>query len=58
MEEIKLKPDDVLKGAGSYRDEITLECPACGTEITTEPTQNEATCECGETIELQKPFRH
>ncbi|MDY7080911.1 MAG: hypothetical protein SXQ77_00530 [Halobacteria archaeon] len=56
MQKIKLTPDDVLMGAGSYRDEITIECPLCDNEITLGRDENETECDCGEVLELEKPF--
>lgn len=57
MQMIKISPDDVLKGAGGYREEMTVECPMCGetTEVKTE--SEEFNCEgCGIGFGLDKPF--
>lgn len=56
MKELKLSPDDVLKGVGEYRSEITVKCPACGHELHADRTQDTATCDCGEQLRLTKPF--
>jgi len=54
---IKLEPDDVLKGAGGYRDETVVECPVCGEETEIETEAEEFGCDgCGTGIDLNKPF--
>jgi len=57
MQMIKLEPDDVLKGAGGYRDETVVECPVCGEETEIETEVEEFECDgCGTGIDLNKPF--
>lgn len=57
MQKIKLDPDDVLTGAGTYRGEVEIQCPVCG-EKTGFETENEiAECECGEEFGVEYPFR-
>ena len=56
MQKIKLEPDDVLTGAGSYREEVAVDCPVCG-ERTGFETENEvAECDCGAEFGVEKPF--
>ncbi|MDY6780161.1 MAG: hypothetical protein SV760_06400 [Halobacteria archaeon] len=57
MQKVKLRPDDVLKGVGSYRDEIKVICPICDEVSVAEREDNEVECEgCGEMLGLEKPF--
>ncbi|MFP4174483.1 MAG: hypothetical protein ACLFSW_01725 [Halobacteriales archaeon] len=56
MHKIKLEPDDVLTGAGSYREEVEVECPVCGDTVGF-GTENEiAECDCGAEFGVEKPF--
>jgi len=57
MLKVKLTADDVLKGAGGYREVVEIECPVCG-EVTTHETEEEiAECSgCGEEFGIEKPF--
>ena len=56
MQKIKLNPDDVLTGAGSYREEVEIDCPVCG-DTTGFETENEiAECDCGAEFGVEKPF--
>jgi len=54
---IKVSPDDVLKGAGGYREKMTVDCPACGesTEVKTDSSGFECSG-CGTEFGLDKPF--
>jgi len=57
MLKVKLTPDDVLTGAGTYREVVEIECPVCG-DTTVYKTEHEMTdCEgCGEEFGVEKPF--
>jgi len=57
MQMIKVSPDDVLKGAGGYREKMTVDCPACGesTEVKTDSSGFECSG-CGTEFGLDKPF--
>jgi ribosomal protein S27E len=57
MLKVKLTPDDVLTGAGTYREAVEVECPVCG-DITVYKTEQEKTdCgSCGKEFGVEKPF--
>jgi hypothetical protein len=57
MQMVRLEPDDVLKGAGGYREVTEVECPVCGetTEVETE-TEACACGDCGAEFGIDKPF--
>lgn len=57
MQMIKLTPDDVLKGAGGYREETEVECPVCDEKTEFETEAEEFECDgCGTVFVLEKPF--
>lgn len=57
MLKVKLTPDDVLKGAGGYREEVEVECPVCGDEVVYETEEEMTDCgSCGEEFGVEKPF--
>ncbi len=58
MQKIKLKPDEILTGAGTYREETEIDCPVCGDEMTIETDGGETDCEgCGAEFGVENPFR-
>jgi len=57
MLKVKLTPDDVLKGAGGYREKTKVECPVCGDEVVYETVDEVTDCDaCGEEFGVEKPF--
>jgi len=57
MLKVKLTPDDVLTGAGTYREEVEMECPACGDEVVYETEDETTDCDaCDEEFGVEKPF--
>jgi hypothetical protein len=57
MQKIKLEPDDVLTGAGSYREEVAVDCPVCGERTGFETEKEVAECDCGAEFGVEYPFR-
>lgn len=57
MLKVKLTPDDVLKGAGGYREEVEMDCPVCGESFVYETESETTECDdCGEEFGVEKPF--
>ena len=57
MLKVKLTPDDVLKGAGTYREEVEMDCPVCGETVVYETETEITDCDdCGEEFGVEKPF--
>lgn len=57
MYKLNLEPDDVLTGAGSYREEVKVDCPVCGDDIVYETEDDMVECDgCGEEFGVEKPF--
>ncbi len=59
MLKVKLTPDDVLKGAGGYRDVVEMDCPVCGEGVVYETESRIRTTECGgcgEEFGVEEPF--
>lgn len=57
MLKLKLTPDDVLKGAGGYRETVEMYCPVCGETVVYETERETTECEgCGEEFGVEKPF--
>jgi ribosomal protein L37AE/L43A len=57
MQKIKLTPDDVLTGAGTYREEVEIDCPVCTEEATVKTDSGMAQCEdCGAEFGVENPF--
>ncbi|MCX2819977.1 hypothetical protein EGH25_11515 [Haladaptatus sp. F3-133] len=57
MHKIRLNADDVLTGAGSYREKVSIDCPVCGGTTGFETDAEIAECDdCGEEFGVEKPF--
>jgi ribosomal protein L37AE/L43A len=57
MQKIKLTPDDVLTGAGTYREEVEIDCPVCDKKTGFKTDDEITECdECGSEFGVDKPF--
>ena len=57
MLKVKLTPDDVLTGAGTYRESVEVECPVCEDTVVYETEDETTECNgCSEEFGVEKPF--
>jgi len=57
MQKVKLTPDDVLTGAGSYKEEVKIDCPVCDETNSFETDGEIVDCDgCEAEFGVEKPF--
>ncbi|MFW5929938.1 MAG: hypothetical protein ACOCT0_05925 [Halobacteriota archaeon] len=57
MESLNLEPDDVLTGAGTYRETVETRCPECGEPVEVDTLEDSHDCDaCGKEIDVHNPF--
>jgi len=57
MQKVKLTPDEILTGAGTYRKVTEIDCPVCGEDVTVVTAGGVADCDgCGTEFGVENPF--